>query len=58
MFCKKIVCILIGRAFRDEGYKVKYIVTNGDMITQEEIDKRLIDYYPNRRQLSFLNVLI
>lgn len=49
-------CILIGRAFRDEGYKVNHIVVNGDIITQEDIDKRLIDhYYPNRQQLSLFS---
>lgn len=49
-------CILVGRAFRDNGFNVKHIVTNGEITTQEDIDNRLIDfYYPNKNQLSIFS---
>ena len=49
-------CILVSRKLRDENYDVLHIVGNGEYLTQEQIDLRLLDnYFPNRGQISFFN---
>lgn len=46
-------CILVGRELRDEGYAVVHLVGHQEVMTQEQIDKRLLDrYFPKRNQLS------
>ena len=45
-------CILVGRKFKEHGYTVIHL-EKGREETQEDIEKRLLDYYfPNRNQLS------
>lgn len=45
--------ILIAKKFHELGYEVKNILADGSFITQEEVEKILLDkYFPNRNQLS------
>lgn len=45
--------ILVARAFFDRGYEVLHILSDGGTVSQEVINKRLIDlYFPNRDQMS------
>ena len=48
--------ILVARAFFERGYNVVHLLTNGNTITQQEINTRLIEkYYPNRDQMTFFD---
>ena len=48
--------ILVARAFYERGYNVVHLLTNGNSITQQEINTRLIEkYYPNRDQMTFFD---
>ncbi|MCI5739678.1 MAG: DUF488 domain-containing protein [Ruminococcus sp.] len=48
--------ILVARAFFERGYNVVHLLTNGNTITQKEINTRLIEkYYPNRDQMTFFD---
>lgn len=50
--------ILIAPKFYYNGYDIKNILENGDIQTQEYIEKRLIDmYFPNRDQLTIFELL-
>lgn len=50
--------ILIAPKFYYNGYNVKNILENGDILTQEDIEKRLLDiYFPDRMQLTISEVL-
>lgn len=50
--------ILIAPEFHYSGYKVKNILENGDIQTQEDIQKRLLNmYFPNRMQLTIFEML-
>lgn len=52
IFCHRT--ILVARAFFERGYNVVHSLTNGNTITQQEINIRLIEkYYPNRDQMTF-----
>lgn len=45
--------ILIAKKFYENGYDVKNILSDGTFITQEKIEKILLDkYFPDRNQLS------
>ncbi|MGI6307195.1 MAG: DUF488 family protein [Dethiobacteria bacterium] len=45
--------ILVTRSFHDAGYKVKHLLPNNGMVTQEDIENRLLDkYFPNRNQIT------
>jgi uncharacterized protein (DUF488 family) len=45
--------ILVSRAFFDRGYNVIHLLSNGETITQETINMRLLDkFYPDRNQTS------
>ncbi|MEN6595228.1 MAG: DUF488 domain-containing protein [Clostridiaceae bacterium] len=47
--------ILVARAFYEQGYIVKHIMSNGSIITQHDIEIRLLEhYFPNRAQLSLI----
>lgn len=47
--------IMIAKYFYDNGFVVKNILDNGEIVTQEEITKQLVDiYFPNRNQISML----
>jgi len=49
--------IMVSRNFHTMGYQVNHLLQNGYAITQEEIEKRLLDkYFPNRAQLSLETV--
>ncbi len=49
--------ILVARAFFDRGYNVVHLLANGNTITQQEINTRLIEkYFPNRDQMTFFDV--
>ena len=51
-------CILVAKEFYDQGYEVKNILPNGDILTQEQIEERLIEkYFPNRLQMKIESVL-
>lgn len=46
--------ILVARAFFERGYNVVHLLTNGNTITQQEINTRLIEkFFPNRDQMTF-----
>jgi hypothetical protein len=46
--------ILVTRSFHDAGYKVKHLLPNNGMVTQEDIENRLLldKYFPNRNQIT------
>lgn len=51
-------CILVAKEFYDQGYEVKNILPNGDILTQEQIEEKLIEkYFPNRFQLTIDSIL-
>lgn len=51
VFCHRT--ILVARAFFEKGYSVVHLLANGNTITQEEVNARLIEkYYPNRNQMT------
>lgn len=48
--------IMVARVFFEQGYEVKNILSDGTYVTQDEIEKELVNiYYPNREQLSLLS---
>lgn len=48
--------IMVARAFDLKGIKVNHILPNGDIQTQSELDKRLLEkYFPERGQLTLFN---
>lgn len=45
--------IMVGKAFSDNGISVSHILSDGHIITQSDIEARLLDmYYPDRDQLA------
>lgn len=45
--------IMVGKAFFDNGVSINHILSNGRIITQSDIETRLLDmYYPDRDQLT------
>ena len=45
--------ILVAKKFYELGYIVKNILSDGNFITQDDVEKILLDkYFPNRNQLS------
>lgn len=45
--------IMVGKAFSDKGISINHILSDGHIITQSDIDARLLDmYYPDRDQLT------
>lgn len=45
--------IMVGRAFFDNGISINHILSDGRIITQSDIETRLLDmYYPDRDQLT------
>lgn len=45
--------IMVGKAFSDNGISVRHILSDGHIITQSDIEARLLDmYYPDRDQLA------
>lgn len=45
--------IMISKAFYDNGVSINHILSDGQIITQSDIEARLLDmYYPDRDQLS------
>lgn len=47
-------CIMIAKAFYDNGLSINNVLSDGNIISQSEIETRLLDmYYPDRHQLSF-----
>lgn len=45
--------ILVARAFHDHGYQVVHLLQNNSIMTQKDIETRMLEkYYPNRNQLS------
>lgn len=49
-------CIMVAKAFYDNGLDVNNIISTGEFISQSEIEKQLVDiYYPNRDQLSLFD---
>lgn len=52
IFCHRN--IMVAREFYKNGVEIKNILSDGSILTQQEIEKRLVDmYFPNRNQLSF-----
>jgi len=48
--------ILVSRAFSLTGYNVKHLLPNNEIITQSDLEKRLLDFYfPKRYQLSLVD---
>lgn len=46
--------IMIGKGFKAFGYNVNHIKSDGNVETQNELEKRLLDmYFKDRQQLSF-----
>lgn len=46
--------ILVARAFHDAGYKIIHLLPNHKIMTQEDIEARLLDkYFPDRYQETF-----
>ena len=49
--------IMIARNFYKKGYEIGNIIDNGNIETQENIEKRLLDcYFPDRDQISFFDI--
>ena len=45
--------IMVGKAFSDKGVSINHILSDGHIITQSDIETRLLDmYYPDRDQLT------
>lgn len=50
--------ILVAKEFYERGYEIKHILENGDVISQADIEERLIDFYfPQRNQMSLFDGL-
>lgn len=50
--------ILVGKVLNKEGFDVKYIMHEGNLAYQEDIEKSLLDkYFSDRKQLSIDNLL-
>lgn len=50
--------ILIAKAFYDIGIPVNHILSNGKYITQDDINKELLDmYFPDRAQMTLLDMI-
>lgn len=48
-------CILVGRNFKDLGYKVVNIINENEYKLQEDIEKDLLEiYYPDRNQIALI----
>ncbi len=48
--------ILVARAFHDAGYKVLHLLANDTEMTQEEMERRLLDQtFPNRNQMTLFD---
>jgi len=48
--------ILVARAFHNAGYNVIHLLPNGRTLTQNDIEKRLLDkYFPKRDQLTMFD---
>ena len=48
--------ILVSRAFFTAGYRVVHLLPNNINMTQEDVEKRLLDkYFPNREQLTLFD---
>lgn len=48
--------ILVSRAFSLTGYNVKHLLPNSEIITQSDLERRLLDFYfPKRYQLSLVD---
>jgi len=46
--------IMVAKAFYDKGVSINNILSDGSIITQSDVENRLIDiYYPDRDQLTF-----
>lgn len=44
---------LVARALKERGYEVQHILWNGQIETQKELEKELLDkYFPNRNQID------
>ena len=49
-------CILVGRNFKNLGYKVLNIINERECKSQEDIEKELLEiYYPMRNQVALLD---
>lgn len=50
--------ILVGKVLNKEGFDVKYIMHEGNLAYQEDIEESLLDkYFSDRKQLSIDNLL-
>ncbi|HBH3651901.1 TPA: DUF488 domain-containing protein [Clostridioides difficile] len=50
--------ILVGKVLNKEGFNVKYIMHEGNLAYQEDIEESLLDkYFSDRKQLSIDNLL-
>lgn len=50
--------ILVGKVLNEEGFNVKYIMHEGNLASQEDIEESLLDkYFSDRKQLSIDNLL-
>ena len=50
--------ILVAFKFHNNGYEIKNILEDGNIQTQEDIEKRLLDmYFPDRMQVTIFEVL-
>lgn len=46
-------CILLGRALKKSGFNLKHILNDYKVVSQEELEERLLDkYFENRDQLT------
>ena len=46
-------CIMVSRFLQEYDFEIRHIVGHNQFVTQEEIEKRLVnEYYPNRNQFS------
>ena len=51
--------ILVARAFFKRGYKIIHLMPDGKNVTQEDIEKQLLDKYAkNRRQMGLFNPIV
>ena len=49
-------CIMVGKGLKDRGFNVQHITSKNTEISQEDIEKRLLnEYFPNRNQLSLFS---
>ena len=48
--------ILVAKGLKDFGFSIKHITSNGDLLSQEDIETKLLNmYFPNRGQLGLFN---